>query len=394
LTQKAKTLSLSAIATFKSGGTPRKSNGEYWGGDFPWVSAKDLKSSVIVESIDHLSSAGFAASSVAPVDSLLILVRGMTLHKDVPVCLAGRDVAFNQDIKALIVSKEILPKYLLYFLKSQKNMLLTLVDSAGHGTGRLNTDSLKAFPVLIPSLPEQIVLADLLSTWDTAIEKTEKLISAKQEQRKGLMQQLLSGKQRFPGFSKPWQQVRLGEVFSNRTESGRTDLPLVSITSSEGVVFRDGLKRKDTSSSNKGKYLRICPGDIGYNTMRMWQGVNGLSQIEGIVSPAYTVVTPDDSLVPEFMALLFKFPPIVHLFYRYSQGLVSDTWNLKFRHFSEIHVRVPEMQEQEAIAAIFQPVDKELSLLHQQLVAFKEQKQGLMQKLLTGEWWVNYGEDS
>jgi type I restriction enzyme S subunit len=151
------------------------------------------------------------------------------------------------------------------------------------------------------------------------------------------------------------------------------------------VVFRDGLDRKDTSSADKSKYLHICPGDIGYNTMRMWQGVSGLSQIEGIVSPAYTIVTPDDSLDPEFVALLFKYPPIVHLFYRYSQGLVSDTWNLKFRHFSEVRVRLPEKKEQKDIAAVFRPVDEELSLLRQQLAAFKEQKKGLMQQLLTGK---------
>lgn len=239
--------------------------------------------------------------------------------------------------------------------------------------------------IYTPSFSDQKDIGEKLAIWTNAISLAGSLIAAKQEQRKGLMQQLLSGKRRFPGFTKPWQEARLGEVFSNRTEAGRTELPLVSITGNEGVVFRDGLDRKDTSSADKSKYLRICPGDIGYNTMRMWQGVSGLSQIEGIVSPAYTIVTPDDSLHPEFMALLFKYPPVVHLFYRYSQGLVSDTWNLKFRHFSEIRVRLPEKKEQEAIAAVFRPVDKELSLLRQQLDAFKEQKKGLMQQLLTGK---------
>ena len=118
MTPNVKTLPLGAVVTFKSGGTPRKSTAEYWDGDFPWVSAKDLKAPVIVDSINHLSTTGFAAANIAPADALLILVRGMTLHKDVPVSLAGRDVAFNQDIKALVVSEEISPKYLLYFLHS------------------------------------------------------------------------------------------------------------------------------------------------------------------------------------------------------------------------------------------------------------------------------------
>ncbi|MGC2062295.1 MAG: restriction endonuclease subunit S, partial [Thermodesulfovibrionales bacterium] len=97
---KTKTLSLGDVATFKSGGTPHKSKTDYWGGQFPWVSAKDLKSPVVRDSIDRLTKSGFEVANIAPENSLLILVRGMTLFKDVPVCLAGRAVAFNQDIKA------------------------------------------------------------------------------------------------------------------------------------------------------------------------------------------------------------------------------------------------------------------------------------------------------
>ena len=151
------------------------------------------------------------------------------------------------------------------------------------------------------------------------------------------------------------------------------------------MVSRDALDRRDTSSEDKGAYLRICPGDIGYNTMRMWQGVCGLSRIEGIVSPAYTIVTPRDGIDGEFMALLFKSPAAIHLFHRHSQGLVKDTLNLKWRHFAEIKVQIPEKSEQQAIAHVFQTADRELALLRAQLDALREQKKGLMQKLLTGE---------
>jgi type I restriction enzyme S subunit len=92
-----KTLPLGSIAQFKSGGTPSKAKPHFWGGDFPWISAKDLKSPIIMDSIDRLTPEGVADANIAPKDSILILVRGMTLYKDVPVCLAGKDVAFNQD---------------------------------------------------------------------------------------------------------------------------------------------------------------------------------------------------------------------------------------------------------------------------------------------------------
>ena len=382
------TIPLGELVSFRSGGTPSKSKSGYWGGKHPWVSAKDLKSPVITDSLDHLSDAGFAAANIAPKNALLILVRGMTLFKDVPVCLAGREVAFNQDIKALVVSIKLKPRYLLHFLHSEKNSLLDLVDSAGHGTGRLDTDALKSFPVLVPPLPEQIAIADLLSTWDAAIEKTERLIAAKERRKNSLMQQMLTCNQRLRAFQKPWSEFHLGELFKERSERASDHLPLLSITSGEGVIPRSE-DRKDTSSEDKSNYLRICPGDIGYNTMRMWQGVSALSSLEGIVSPAYTICSPKKSVDGEFMAYLFKLPRVVNLFYRHSQGLTSDTWNLKYQHFQKIRVTIPEIEEQRAVAAILKGCDKEIDLLKKQVEAYRRQKRGLMQKLLTGEWRVN-----
>ena len=176
-----------------------------------------------------------------------------------------------------------------------------------------------------------------------------------------------------------------GDIFTNRVEINNTDLPLVAITGENGVVSREDLIRRDTSSEDKGSYLRVCPGDIGYNTMRMWQGVCGLSTIEGIVSPAYTIATPKEEVDGEFMALYFKSPPVIHLFRKHSQGLVDDTLNLKWRHFAEIKVTIPERQEQKAIASIFRTVDRETDLLSAQLNALKDQKKGLMQQILTGK---------
>jgi type I restriction enzyme S subunit len=236
-----------------------------------------------------------------------------------------------------------------------------------------------------PKLEEQVEIARIISVGDRSIDLTELLLAAKQERRTWLMQQLLTGKRRLPGFGKPWQTVHLGEVFTNRIEINYPDLPLVAITGTGGVISREDLVRRDNSSEDKGKYLRICPGDIGYNTMRMWQGVCGLSSLEGIVSPAYTIATPNDEVDGEYMALLFKSRHVVHFFHRHSQGLVDDTLNLKWRHFAEIKVNIPERSEQQAIAAVFKTADRELDLLRVQLNALREQKKGLMQQLLTGK---------
>jgi type I restriction enzyme S subunit len=214
----------------------------------------------------------------------------------------------------------------------------------------------------------------------------EGLISAKNERKRALAQQLLLGRRRFNEFEGlHWRTFRLGDLFAERIEIGHEDLPLVSITAQSGIVLRKSLAKRDTSSEDKSKYLRIAPGDIGYNTMRMWQGVSGLSTVEGIVSPAYTVCIPSEKIDASFAAYLFKHAPVVNLFRRYSQGLVDDTLALKFPNFAQIQVAIPGVPEQRRIADVLSACDRELCLLQKQLGALKQQKRGLMEKLFRCE---------
>jgi type I restriction enzyme S subunit len=259
----------------------------------------------------------------------------------------------------------------------------------GVGRYKLTKGALEGLPILVPPPAESEAITKMLGIWDKGIETQDKLVRVAGELKHGLMQQLLTGRKRFKEFKdlkgEQWQEFKLGVLFSERVEIGRGDLPLVSITGQNGVVPRDSLAKRDTSSEDKSKYLRIAPGDIGYNTMRMWQGVAGLSKLEGIVSPAYTICIPSKRIDGQFAAYLFKHTPVVHLFRRHSQGLVDDTLALKFPNFAWIHVTIPDVPEQCRIAAVLSACDREIDLLQKQLEALKEQKRGLMQKLLTGE---------
>jgi type I restriction enzyme S subunit len=310
--------------------------------------------------------------------------------------LVGKTAVVSEDmpfvfasyIVRLIIDSKTADSYYLGYILSTWDSAAKLRSLATPGVRQYNinpTTLKKHFWVALPPVQEQERIVDVLKLWDRAIDLTEILLTEKQQLRNGLMHHLLTGKKRLPGFTKSWRMIRLSEAFLNRVESNRTDLQLLSISADRGVIPRDEVDRKDSSSKDKSKYLRICPGDIGYNTMRMWQGVSGLSSLEGIVSPAYTIVTPKKGIDGEFMSLLFKSLPVVHLFCRYSQGLVSDTWNLKFRHFAEIKATVPEEAEQKAIANVFRSVNRELELLQANTDALREQKKGLTQQLLTGK---------
>lgn len=247
---------------------------------------------------------------------------------------------------------------------------------------KINKEAVRSILLIIPSFPEQKAIASIFYTWEAAIEKTERLIAAKESAYRVLLDRLV-----FLDRNSAWKEMRLGNAFRERNETQRSDLPLLSISRDDGITLRDDTNRKDTSTEDKSKYLRICPGDIGYNTMRMWQGVSALSRLEGIVSPAYTVCIPNGEKIDGiFASFLFKHPWMIHQFYRHSQGLTSDTWNLKFHHFAEIKIWVPPVPTQRAIAAELGLAGKEIALLKQKAEALRRQKRGLMQKLLTGEW--------
>ena len=278
--------------------------------------------------------------------------------------------------------------YLIYYFLTKSGTDILEAASPG-GAGRNRTLGQERFlksKITLPPLPEQQKIATILSTQDKVIELKEKLLVQKQQQKKYLMQQLLTGKKRLPGFCEKWTRKQLGELFENRVEINRSDLGLLAITSTRGILPRDCLDLKDNSSEDKSKYLRICPGDIGYNTMRMWQGVSAYSEYEGIVSPAYTILAPMEGVYSHYFAYLFKTQSVIFSFYRFSQGLVDDTRNLKYENFKKISVSIPSnVAEQRAIVQILSTADHEIDLLQKSIEAEKQKKKALMQLLITGK---------
>lgn len=189
---------------------------------------------------------------------------------------------------------------------------------------------------------------------------------------------------RFPEFEGEWEVKRIGDSFKERVEKNRGDLPLLSL-GEEGLTLQSESQRKDNSNSDKSKYLRVTFGDIAYNTMRMWQGRCVYCNMEGIVSPAYTVCEPNEGTDPLFHYYLFKTPQMINLFHQNSQGLVSDTLNLKYEAFSRIKYLVPTLAEQQKIASCLSSVDDLIQAESDQLQALKDHKKGLMQQLFPQE---------
>ncbi len=297
--------------------------------------------------------------------------------------LASGKFNVNNHAHVLKGTDQCLTKWFYWFYN--RRSIYSHITRQGAGRYKLNKAALEQLTIVYPNVSEQTKIIKILDQWESCISTTQKLIDEIKLRNKGLAQQLLTGKKRLKGFDGMWEEQHLEHYFKERKESNYPELPLLSV-GEIGVYPQTDSNKKDTSNEDKSKYKRICPGDIGYNTMRMWQGRSALSSLEGIVSPAYTVVTPKKNADAQFFAYLFKLDEVIHKFFRKSQGLVSDTLNCKFKDFKIVKVLTPpSIDEQKAITRVLQKADEELKLYQQQLDTLKEQKKGLMQKLLTGE---------
>ena len=187
---------------------------------------------------------------------------------------------------------------------------------------------------------------------------------------------------RFQGFTDDWEQRKLGECFTERKDS-MPEGELISVTIGEGIKKFSELGRHDNSNDDKSKYKKVCVGDIAYNSMRMWQGASGYSPYEGIVSPAYTVLSPITDVVDsKCISYLFKRSDMTHVFQMNSQGITSDNWNLKYPALSEIEIMVsPYLAEQHKIAAYLSRIDNLITLQQRKLEKLKNIKKSMLEKM-------------
>lgn len=249
------------------------------------------------------------------------------------------------------------------------------------------------YPVLssiqfdIPSVEEQTEIARYFSILDSLITLHQRKLEKLQNMKKSCLQKMFPKdgatvpEIRFSGFQEDWEERTLGSCFDERLES-LPDGELLSVTIGSGIKKFSELDRHDNSNTDKSKYKRVCIGDIAYNSMRMWQGASGRSPYEGIVSPAYTVVKPIGDIDTQFFAYMFKKKGIIHLFEINSQGLTSDTWNLKYPAFSKIVVKVPRnVEEQSRIARFLLELDELISCTEQEIEITKRMKKGCLQKM-------------
>ena len=186
---------------------------------------------------------------------------------------------------------------------------------------------------------------------------------------------------RFKGFTDDWEQRKLGDVLKERTERAKGKEELLSVTIANGVIRQADSEKRNIASEDKRNYKVVKKSDIPYNSMRMWQGAVGNSQYDGIVSPAYTILVPTDEANDKFFMELFKKENSLQRFKRWSQGLTSDTWNLKYPALSTMQFFIPSIKEQKRIANCLQELDHLITLHQRKCEKLKELKKYMLQNM-------------
>ena len=314
------------------------------------------------------------------------------------VCIPSFKGLCSADCYPIWPKNGYLRDYIHYYMLSSFFLRQSVPVSLRTGMPKINREDLNRIIMTIPPLHEQKKIADILSTWDEAIEQTRRLIDAKKCRKKALIQQLTTGKKRLPGFNKEWKRYKLSQLIESRNKRSQktSTLPLYSLTIENGITPKtDRYDREALVKDKDGKqYKKVYPNDIVFNPSNIRWGAIARSKLSFpvLVSPIYEVLSVLDPSIchPIFLSELLCSGNQIRLFASRVEGTLVERMAVKLNVFLTTNANIPpDLAEQSKIADVLSTADEEIKLLERKLSALEKQKRGLMQKLLTGEVRVN-----
>jgi type I restriction enzyme S subunit len=378
------------IASISSGSTPNRNNSEYWNGNIAWVTTGELSSGHVNHTSELITVKAVKETKmrIYPQGTLLMAMYGQGKTRGT-VAILEIDAAVNQACAAITV-KDGKGKFLFYQLKNSYQDIRKLSNTGNQEN--LNADIIKTYQVPWAPDEEQERISTILTTQDKVIELKEKRLAEKQRQKKYLMQQLLTGKKRLPGFSGEWKNIKLCEVLSERKEKNvEQNLRICSVAVQKGVVDQVEHLGRSYAANDTSNYSVAHYGDIIYTKSPTGDFLYGivkqnLLQETVAVSPLYGVFTPLTFGLGYFLHTYFQSAicarnyllPIVQKGAKNTINITNDT-------FISSKLYLPlDVEEQKAIADTFIAADREIELLQQDIEQEKQKKKALMQLLLTG----------
>lgn len=301
-------------------------------------------------------------------------------------------VIYHYHIWKICDLKGVDKQYLYFFLDYDASLLQNAIQ--GGTMHHITKNDMEKRFIPLPPMEEQQNIAKVLNTWDKAIEKQTQLIEKLELRKKGLMQQLLTGKKRLPGFGGEWKNIAIKDfaievsLKNNRNENWK----VLSCTKYDGLVPSLQYFGRQVFSKDITQYKIVPQYCFAYATNHIEEGSIGYQSIykNSLISPMYTVFKTDSNMIDDiFLYKLLKSHRAIYLYNVMMEGSIDRRGGLRWDNFSTIKFLLPDIKEQSAIADILVSCDNEILLAKQKLNKFRQQKKGLMQVLLTGKKRVN-----
>lgn len=279
--------------------------------------------------------------------------------------------------------------YLIAYLLTKRGTdILEMASPGGAGRNRtLGQEHFLKSKVVFPSVAEQQKIAAILTTQDKVIELKEKRLAEKLRQKKYLMQQLLTGKKRLPGFNIAWKKTKLKNILHERKTYSPKGLEYPHVTlSTEGIFPKSDRYDRDHLVKDEYKEYKIThKGDICYNPANLKFGVICENTFgDAIFSPIYVTFEVNQNVCKEYLANYLMRWDFINAVRKYEEGTVYERMAVKPEDFLKFEILLPHIAEQSAIAQVLSSADREISLLRQDIEQEKQKKKALMQLLLTG----------
>ena len=385
---------LGEITSWASGGTPPKDNALFWDGDIPWISASSMRGIVYSDSELKITNAGLKkGSKLAKKGSLLILVRGSMLFNKIPIGIVSKDVAFNQDVKSIVVDNHSTSEFILNWFTAFEPMILNMVTGTGIGAGKLDLPDLKALEIQIPTLPEQQKIATFLTTVDEKLQALKQKKSLLEQYKKGVMQKIFSQELRFKddnGNEFPdWEEKKLGEVADFYKGKGLPKSDIVENGKFKclhyGELFtkyKESIVNILSSTDAFDKPFLSIANDVLMPTSDVTP--NGLATASCINED--DVILGGDVLVIRQKIKVFEglfFSYYVNQYREKVMKLVSGStvFHLYGSDMKKLEILIPCLEEQTKIATFLSAIDEKINQCQAQITNTEVWKKGLLQRM-------------
>ena len=373
-----------------TGNTPSTAEVSNYGDEYMFVSPADLSDDkkYIFRTEKMLSSKGYAVSRKMPKGAILYTCIGSTIGK---IGIASCELTSNQQINAVICDDN--NEYLYYgllFLTGRIKML-----AGEQAVPIINKSDFERIKLAVPPMEEQRKIAEILGVWDEAIEKQSRLIEKLELRKRALMQRLLSGRTRLPGFTTPWQKIKLGEICKRVTRRNEENCQnVMTISAQRGFVSQTDFFNKSVASSTLDNYYLVLNDEFCYNKSYSngypMGAIKRLKETEkAVVTTLYICFSIADCkrLDINFFEQYCEFGGLNRGLTKVANegGRAHGLLNVTPSDFFGLQLLLPSLSEQKAIAEVLTAADNEIATHRKKLDALRQQKRGLMQQLLTGK---------